>query len=123
MSAVIDVDLEINRVSREAGSVCSITYSYTLICDEAEVRVGLGFTVWCEVWGKDVFVDDVLGNLVYDTHTVQASPRSMHARSFIVPCSILDEDLGKDELYVKVCATSTLGATACGLSAVVQDRF
>jgi len=123
MAAVIDVDLEIDRISRSVGSVCSIKYSYTLVCDEAEVRLGLGFTLWCELWGQDVFVDDVLGQLVYDTHTLAAAPRSMHTRSFIVPCSILDEDLGMDEVYAKVCATSSLGVTCCGASSIVRDHF
>ena len=54
MAAVIDVDLEIDRISRSVGSVCSINYTYTLVCDEMEVRNGLSFTVSCEVWGKEI---------------------------------------------------------------------
>ena len=123
MAAVIDVDLEIDRISRSVGSVCSINYTYTLVCDEMEVRNGLSFTVSCEVWGKGVFVARVLADSVYDTHTVPASLRSMHARSFIVPCAELDEEFGKDEIYVQVYATSTLGATFFGVSDLVKDHF
>lgn len=123
MAAVTDVTLSIDRASFPGGSLCTIQYSYVLSCDDAEIEDQAAFTVWCELWGKDMIVNDALGDPAYDSHTVPAAPRCSAARSFTVPCSVLDEDLGSDEIFVKVVAISTLGSTASASSAVISDRF
>ncbi len=95
-----------------------------LLCDEKEITHNIAFTVWCELWGRDLVVDDLLGEPMYDSHAVNCSVRTSSSRSFVVPCSILNEDLvGGDEIYVKVNAISSLGLTFTGSSPVVKARF
>lgn len=123
MALVTDVKLSIERSSHTAGSICSILYNYTLICDPAEVDIGLGFSVWCELWGKDVIVDDLLGDLMNDPHTISSRPQQIVSRSFQVPCSVLNEDIGEDEIYIRVHARSSIGTTVAAVSNIVTDRF
>ncbi|MDH5229561.1 MAG: hypothetical protein OEZ58_12270 [Gammaproteobacteria bacterium] len=123
MAVLTDVMLSIDRSSYPDGSICSIHYSYTLVCDPQEVQSEIGFSVWCQLWGQDVLLDQMLGELMYDTHTLSARNRQKNSRTFVVPCKILNEDIGRDEIYCKVCARSSLGVDAEAISPVVKDNF
>jgi len=123
MAIISNVVLTIERATHADGSICTIFYSYDILCDAKEQELGIGFSVWVELWGKDLLFDDLLGDLMYDTHSVSAQHRISQNRHFVVPCDILDEDIGTDEIYLKVNATSTLGITMSALSPILRDRF
>lgn len=123
MALITSVDMSIQRISFVAGSICSIRYSYIMQCDELEVENKMGYIVWCELWGRELFGDRLLGEAIFDSHSVVADHQVRNKREFTVPCEILNDRVGPDELYIKVKAESTLCVEFEGQSPIVKDAF
>jgi len=123
MGKITSVDLSIQRSSFSAGSICSVNYSYLLENDDLEVENELGYMVWCELWGRDMIGDKLIGEDIYDSHSLTAEHRLRAKRSFPVNCEDLNARVGKDELYIKVKAESTLGIEIEATSKIIKDAF
>jgi hypothetical protein len=46
-----------------------------------------------------------------------------NARQFVVPCNLLNDEIGKDRIFIRVYATSSIGAEMCMESDIVKDSF
>jgi len=114
----------VERDSYAAGSVCEIHYEY-LLANEAEDAPLLDvLQVYCEVWGKGRILNEPLGDFIYDQHaySMTQSP-SKQKRHFVVPCHMLDHELGPDKIFIRVFVTTEQGVEISADSAVVNDRF
>ena len=123
MAKITSVDMSIQRDSFSVGSICTIRYAYTLECDELETHNEMGYVVWTELWGKELLGDRLLGDGAFDSHSVVADNLVRVRREYGVPCKILNQKVGEDELYIKVKAESTLGIEIEAESPVVRDAF
>jgi len=123
MPIIRDLIFSIDRETHLADSFCSITYAYLFICVHEETEKKLQYSVTVEIWGQDFFLDDHLGEKIYDPHVVLAAPAQKIERNFFVPCIVLNEDFGKDEIYIKVTATGPDGRITVAQSDIVQDSF
>jgi hypothetical protein len=123
MSAIEYVTLSITRTSFPQGAICRIDYSYYLNRDKLAYRHHDDFTVRCELWGRHLIADEPLGDEVYDVHRVASDETMPVERSFLVPCGLLNEKLGRDEIYIRVIAEQAGGVAVSAKSPVVRDYF
>lgn len=123
MPKLTDVRFHINRDTFEFASVCTIHYSYCLECAAEELDSSAHFTVWVEVWGKGTLSNMIIGDITYDSHNPTLQNQQQVSRQFGIPCELLNEALGKDRLFLKVCLTSNLGIDICCASPVLEDSF
>jgi hypothetical protein len=106
--------------------VVRVGYDYTLTCSEAESDRNISFEISVDLVGHDVLRDDVLAAGV-DTHIVECGgsncePIAMR-RSFFVGQSLLDEDVGTDEIQLRVHARGEAGDDVSLTSAIVRGNF
>jgi len=123
MARIDNVSLSIDRSTHTAGSVCSINYSYVLHADNAEIAASMGFSVWVEVWGKELLGDRLLGDGAFDTHTVDAAHLQRVSRHFLLPCAAMNDRIGRDVIYICVKARSTIGVEIEQESKPVKANF
>lgn len=123
MAAIEYVTLSIHRTSLPQGSVCRVDYRYLLALDAEEYEAGVSFTVKCELCGTHPFFDEELGSQLYDEHRITATASMPQARSFLVPCTLLNERWGKDSIYLRVIATGDDGKDFSATSPKVRDSF
>ncbi|MEK6749334.1 MAG: hypothetical protein AABY83_09030 [Pseudomonadota bacterium] len=121
MLSLEDLSFHIQRDSYAGSSVCTVWYSYAVKCDGKNLNVPLEF--WVDLWGEGILRERALGDSVYDDHRATAAVRMTHERHFQVPCTILNEELGKDEIFLRLHARFIDGQEFFWDSAVVQDRF
>jgi hypothetical protein len=101
----------------------SVTYGYTLTCTEVECERGVSFDVSVDILGDDMVRDDVLATGV-DRHIVECDPLPIEMRrSFVVGQSLLNEDIGTDEIKLRVCVRDGAGDETSGLTGIVQGDF
>ena len=69
---------------------------------EAQGLINAGYWIKYSLWGEDTFDDDHIRN--FEALSIWATPEGLRFASGIgdVPSSLLDEDWGRDELYLKV---------------------
>ena len=123
MAKITSVDMSIHRETFAVGSICSIRYSYILQCDALEIENKMGYVVWCELWGKELLGEKLIGDAVFDSHSEEAGKLVRNSREFTVSCAVLNEKVGVDILFVKVKAESTLGIEIEAQSPDVKDSF
>lgn len=123
MPKISDVHFHISRDTYEFASLCSIHYHYQLDCVEEEIAAAASFTVWVEVWGKGTLSNLIIGDITYDSHNPICRQSQQVRREFSIPCELLDEAIGKDRIFLKVCLTSSLGLDLCCASPVLEDHF
>jgi hypothetical protein len=77
---------------------------------EAQGLINAGYWIKYSVWGEDTFDDDHILNA--EALTIWAAPEGLRFASGIgdVLSSRLDEDWGRDELYIKVWLEAPNGA-------------
>jgi hypothetical protein len=122
--AVIDyVTLKINRTSYPHGHTCSIDYSYLISIDQGEYDDEITYSVSCMLCGHDFMHNKKLGEPPYDVHTISSREKMPVVRGFLVPCSLLDEAWGKDEIFIKLFVQSSDGVTLTAKSEPVKDWF
>jgi hypothetical protein len=106
--------------------VVRVTYDYTLTCTEVECERNISYEVSVDILGDDVVRDDVLAAGV-DTHIVECGGSNCEPiatrRSFFVGQSLLDEDVGVDEIKLRLHAKDDSGEAVAITSAVVRGDF
>jgi hypothetical protein len=103
--------------------IVTVAYGYTLTCSDVECERSVSFDISVDIIGDDVVRDDVLAAGV-DRHMVECDrlPIEMR-RSFIVGQSLLNEDVGTDEIKLRVCVRDSAGGETSALTGVVQGDF
>lgn len=121
MLTLQDLSFHIQRDTYPTGSVCTVWYSYGMLCESDSL--GQRLEVWVDLWGEGIFRNHALGDSVYDDHRAVAAPRLTHERHFQVPCVILNEEIGKDEIFLRLHVRRADGREFTWDSEVVQDKF
>ena len=106
--------------------IVGVTYGYTLTCDVVECERNVSYDISVDILGDDLVRDDVLATGV-DLHIVEcggppALPIEMR-RSFLVGQSLLDEDVGKDEIKLRIRARDAAGDEISADTGVVHGDF
>jgi hypothetical protein len=106
--------------------IVGITYGYTLTCAAVECERNASFDISVDILGDDVVADDVLASGV-DRHIVEcggtpAPPIEMQ-RSFVVGQSLLDEDVGTDEIKLRIRARDAAGDEIVADTGIVRGTF
>lgn len=104
-----------------------LEYAYTLTPSAEECRRGTTFDVSVDILGHDVLRDKVLVSGV-DEHRIECeagTPRRPipGRRELIVGQQLLDEDIGEDEIKLRVIATPDQGEQASADTPVVRGDF
>ena len=112
--------------AQRALKVVGISYGYSLTCNKVECERNLPFEISVDVLGHDTVKDDVLVTDV-DRHIVECSgmpelPIEMR-RSFVVGQSLLDEDVGTDEIKLRIRAKDGAGDETVAITGVVLGNF
>ena len=112
--------------AQQALKIVGISYGYTLTCDTVECERNLPFEISVDVLGDDLVNDDVLATGV-DRHIVEcggvpALPIEMR-RSFLVGQSLLDEDVGTDEIKLRIRARDSAGDETVAVTGIVRGDF
>lgn len=123
MANIESLTFSITRTSSPAGHICRVDYIYYLHIDADEYEQGDSFSVVVELRGDDVAHDQSLGKQVFDAHVIQRDHKMPVERGFIVPCEILNEALGVDQVYLKLIVQSSEGELITARSGVIKDRF
>ena len=106
--------------------VVRLGYDYTLTCSEVECERNISYEISVDILGDDLMRDQVLASGV-DTHIVEcggtnAAPIPMR-RSLLVGQALLNEDIGTDEIKLRIRAKSDTGDELSETSAIVRGRF
>lgn len=128
MATITVMQLQITPPSGTPATA-TIAYQYILSCSKAECEAGSEFRVSADLIGDDVLFDDELGT--FDKHTIDAPSIETRSttvvRTFSVAAKLLDEDIGGDEIKVRVVARfeSPDGriSTATGMSYPVSGEW
>ncbi len=109
---------------QEHLKIVGVTYGYTLTCNAIECERNVSFEISADILGHDVVSDDVLAAEV-DAHIVECSgtlPIEMR-RSFLVGQSLLDEDVGTDEIKLRIRARDAAGDEIVATTGIVRGNF
>ncbi|MDH4274840.1 MAG: hypothetical protein OEW08_07375 [Gammaproteobacteria bacterium] len=121
MLVLEDLSFHIQRDSHAHGSVCTVWYTYALHYEGN--NAGKPVELWVDLWGDGLLRNHTLGDSVYDDHRAILAEKMTHERHFPVPCNILNEEIGMDEIFLRLHATLSDGREFTWDSAVVRDRF
>ena len=117
--------LEQTQIQRKLKTV-TIIYEYTLNCSGVECDEAQPWQVSVDILGDDVLVDDKLA-LDADAHGVvcRRLPGGVHmVRKFVVGQSLLDEDVGDDEIKLTIRVRNEQGEELCsGTTGIVRGNF
>ncbi len=106
--------------------VVDVGYSYTLknTTDPQLKSADNPFDVEIDILGDDVLIDDILARAV-DRHSVQceASTTQRVKRSLIVAQEVLNEDLGDDEIKLRVRVSRSEQMLVAAVTPVVGGKF
>jgi hypothetical protein len=124
MVAVADVKLALAQSAQQQKlKLVELTYGYRLVCKAVEIERNASFEVSIDVLGDDVIRDDVMAERL-DAHIVEAGTAPIVVeRRLLVGASLLDEDVGDDEIKVRVRVRTEAGDIAEGISEIVRGRF
>lgn len=123
MAEIQSLTFSITRTSSPVGHICRVDYSYYLYIDPQQYQHGDSFSVVVELHGDDIAHDQMLGKQAFDVHVIQVDSKMPQERGFVVPCEILNEALGTDQIYLKLVIRSSIGQTITAKSATIKDRF
>jgi hypothetical protein len=123
--SAVKLTLEQSDADR-AVKIVRLGYSYQLTCSEVECQRNIAFDVCIDVLGHDLFRDDTLARGL-DTHIVECGGNSGKPieieRSLMVGQSLLDEDIGTDEIKLRLRARNDAGDEIALTSGIVRGRF
>lgn len=112
--------------TEQALKLVHVSYGYTLTCTDVERERSLSFDICVDILGDDVVRDDVLATAV-DRHIVECDSTHPAAiemrRGFFVGQSLLDEDVGTDEIKLRICARDSSGGELSALTGIVRGDF
>jgi hypothetical protein len=123
MATIDSITFSITRTSYPTGHICSVDYSYFLRIDESEFEHHDVFRVSVVLYGDDWLFDKHVGEPVYDVHEIGVTDPMPVTRSFAVDCSVLNEAVGADKIFIKIQAESGVGQVISGRSETVRDWF
>lgn len=125
-------NLKIAKEADRGNELCFVSFSYSLECDSTEQALSkqglLKFEIKASLLGYDDWFDDYLSDMPSGTNYYTCGDGEINVGPVAIPCSVLDEDFGEDEIYLKVTATS-IGApggkeyTAEGSSSTITLHF
>ena len=104
----------------------SISYGYTISFTPEELEDAAGYRVSVDVLGDDLVRDDELA-LDVDSHGVlpdvpDGSPIDVE-RDLMVGQALLDEDLGEDEIKLRIVVRDDAGEVASAMTDVIRGKF
>jgi len=108
--------------------VVRVSYGYQLKCSPVDLRERLVYTVSVDVLGDEVLVDNKLA-LNVDAHEVSCEcdipdeDQISVQREFTIAQSVLDEDIGIDEIKLNIRAVTSTGDTCEGMTGIIRGRF
>ncbi|MDX1812546.1 MAG: hypothetical protein R3240_11395, partial [Gammaproteobacteria bacterium] len=105
------------------GSVCALHYEYFLSFDAEDMASEEPYIVYCELWGLNAVREKALSEEKFDAHEFMAKHSMDLARSFAIPCSLLNEKLGEDHLFIKLYLVHNRHLLDQIKSEIVSDRF
>ena len=124
MAILQDAHFHIVRDTLEAGSICEIQYRYVLHCEKREIEQDMTFDFGVVLWGQHIVGDEPLGSGAYDIHTYTAAHSLLEVqRHFVVPCEILNEAVGLDEIFLTIICRSPGGEEVTIQTPSVSDHF
>lgn len=123
MISLDSVNFSITRTSFSTGHICSIDYSYALRIDKRKYFADVSFEVSVLLFGDDLLRDKPLGSPPYDSHVIHRDDLMPIKRSFAMPCSVLDEAVGEDKIFLKIHVTSSDGEYVAERSDTIHDWF
>ena len=123
MAKVDSITFSITRTSYPTGHICSIDYSYFLRIDEEEFEDHESFNVSVVLFGDDLLFDKHIGDTAYDAHLITVTEPMPVQRSFAVDCSVLNEAIGEDRVFIKIYAVSNNGEIVTSRSETIRDWF
>jgi len=110
MATVTVKSLKITKETGKARDICFISFTYSIECDPAEQVLSkeglLKFQIRASLLGYDDWFDDHLRDMPSGSLHYRCGDGEVHIGPVAVPCSVLNEDVGEDEIYLKVTATS-----------------
>lgn len=110
--------------SQKTLKIVGVSYGYTLTCTDVERERGLSFDISVDILGDDLLRDDVLAVGV-DRHIVECGgnePIEM-SRNLLVGQSLLDEDIGTDEIKLRIWARDSSGGETSADTGIVHGDF
>ena len=108
---------------QRAGKTVSVTYGYTLTTAASQCRDDRSCTVTVDILGHDLLVDDKLA-LGVDAHQVALDRVEIsNERTFVVDQELLNEDIGTDEIKLRINATDDRGNTVSGVTDIIRGDF
>jgi hypothetical protein len=112
-----------------------ISYGYTLsvsseeaaeAAEAAEADEPISYRISVDVLGDDLLTDDELA-LDVDSHSVVADEQEMQPiemeRAFVVGQALLDEDVGDDEIKLRIVVRDDTGELTSAMTDVIRGRF
>ena len=110
MATVTVKNLKIAKEADRGNELCFVSFSYSVECDPTEQALSkqglLKFEIKASLLGYDDWFDDHLSDMPSGTNHYQCGDGQINIGPVAIPCSVLDEDVGEDEIYLKVTATS-----------------
>jgi len=124
MATLTKLTLSIGQTREQARlSLVEITYGYCLACSDVEIERNLCFEVSVDVLGDDLVRDDLLVEGL-DKHLVEAGAQPIElTRKILLGQALLDEDVGDDEIKLRIRARCETGDEASAMTEVVHGRF
>jgi hypothetical protein len=106
-----------------------ISYGYTLSVsseEAAEADEPISYRISVDVLGDDLLKDDELA-LDVDSHSVVADEQEVQPiemeRAFVVGQALLDEDVGDDEIKLRIVVRDDTGELTSAMTDVIRGRF
>jgi hypothetical protein len=106
-----------------------ISYGYTLSLSSEEVAEAeepISYRISVDVLGDDLLKDDELA-LDVDSHSVVADEQEVQPiemeRAFVVGQALLDEDVGDDEIKLRIVVRDDTGELTSAMTDVIRGRF
>jgi hypothetical protein len=124
MATLADLSLSISQTEaqRRLGLV-AVRYGYRLVCHPVEIERAHSFEMSVDLLGHDLVRDDLLAERL-DTHIVEAGPEPIVVeRALLVGQALLDEDIGDDEIKLRVRARAESGDVVEAVTPIVHGRF
>lgn len=121
----LQLTLEQSEEQQRLG-VVHLSYAYTLVNagNAASKDPGQSFAAEIDILGDDVITDD-LQALAVDLHTVDcaAGDETRVERSLMVAQAVLDEDIGDDEIKLRIRVSRDTEATVQAITPIVKGKF
>jgi hypothetical protein len=116
------IKLEQTAAQRVLKTV-TVTYGYTLTTAASQCADDRLCTVTVDILGHDLIIDDKLA-LGVDAHEVCLDQVEVgNARTFVVGQDLLNEDIGTDEIKLRINATDDQGNTVSAMTDIVRGDF